>query len=132
MHRFISVKLAFAGAIIMSLIVGYINYDHGFVPALIAALKQATYTFLFGGAILKLLETMVVRIPNKVLALIISVTLITILTTGLVFIVHNLRGTPKPVDSTLPTLILSPFSFFFIALRKRNIFDANKKLAVKS
>jgi len=71
MHRFISVKLAFAGAIIMSLIVGYINYDHGFVPALIAALKQATYTFLFGGAILKLLETMVVRIPNKVLALII-------------------------------------------------------------
>ena len=49
------------GAAIMSSLVWWINVIHGVGPATIAALKQAGYTFLFGGLIMRLCRRLAER-----------------------------------------------------------------------
>ena len=109
-----------AGALIMGIIVVWINISHWPVQALTAGLKQAAYTFLFGGMIIKLLETITLRINNKTAAIIIAVLVTSLVTIGLVYFVHSLRGTPKPFESTLPTIILAPPGFLVLSIRKKN------------
>ena len=46
--------MGLGGAIAMGLIVFFINWDHGIIPGLIAAGKQATYTFLAGGFMMRM------------------------------------------------------------------------------
>ena len=111
--------MALFGAVIMGMIVFFINLDHGYFAASIAALKQAAYTFFLGGALLKILEVMVMAIKSPFLALFIAVMITTLLTVSLVYYVHTLRGTPKPFDSTLPTICLAPIGFFAVAFKKR-------------
>jgi len=117
--RFIDFPSAIAGAIVMGLIVGAINSGHGWWPAATAAMKQAAYTFLFGGMMIKLLYTIVLAVPGKVKALILSVLAVSVVTVTLVYLVHSLKGTPMPFASTLPTIILAPPGFFFLASRKK-------------
>jgi hypothetical protein len=117
--KIIDVKLGIIGAVFMGSVVFYINSDHGPFLATIAALKQAFYTFFIGGLILKVLEIIVVEIPNKTFAYICAVIAATLLTVGLVYIVHSLKGTPKPFESTIPTIILAPPGFIYVARMKR-------------
>jgi hypothetical protein len=117
--KFIDIPSALAGAVIMGLIVGAINFGHGWWPASTAALKQAAYTFLFGGMMIKLLYTIVLAVPGKLKALILSVSAVSVITIILVYLVHSLKGTPMPFESTLPTIILAPPGFFFLASRKK-------------
>jgi hypothetical protein len=118
--RFIDYPSAIAGAVIMGAIVGLINSDHGFMPAFTAALKQAGYTFLFGGILIKLLYKLVVSIKPRIPAILISTFAISILTIMLVYLLHSMKGTPKPFASTLPTIILAPPGFLGLAWRKKN------------
>jgi hypothetical protein len=116
--RFIDYPSAIAGAVIMGIIVGFINMKHGAWPATTAALKQAAYTFLFGGIIIRLLYYIVLSVPGKNISLILSVFIASTVTISLVYLVHSLKGTPLPVESTLPTVFLAPPGFFFLAWRK--------------
>jgi predicted neutral ceramidase superfamily lipid hydrolase len=117
--KFIDFPSAIAGAVLMGLIVGAINFGHGWWPAATSAMKQAAYTFLFGGMMIRLLYRIVLAIPGKTTSLIIAVISVSILTIILVYLVHNLRGTPMPFESTLPTVILAPVGFSFLAFRKK-------------
>jgi hypothetical protein len=110
----------------MGTIVWFINADHGFWPAMIAALKQAGYTFIVAGLFIRLLEYLATRIDNKILAITVSVVVTSLLTIGLVYIVHNLRGTPKPFYSTLATIILAPIGYLGLAIRKRKKADRKR------
>lgn len=117
--KFINVKMGLAGAVVMGLIVWLINMDHGWLPASTAALKQAAYTFLFGGMLIKMLETLSLRIDNRYMAIITATLVTSIVTIILVYIVHDLKGTPETLASTLPTAIMAPPGFFVLAIRKR-------------
>lgn len=117
--RYIDYPTAFAGALVMGIIVGVINRKFGWWPATTAAMKQSAYTFLFGGMMIKLLYAIVLAVPGRVSALILSVFIVSVLTIILVYLLHNLRGTPMPFESTLPTIILAPPGFFFLAFRKK-------------
>jgi hypothetical protein len=119
--KFIDFKVAMAGAVIMGLIVGVINRDFGFWPAMTAALKQAAYTFLFGGMITKLLYFIAGKIPGIFASAIISSLVVTFITVCLVFVVHSMKGTPLPLESTLPTAVLAPFGFAFLAYRRKKV-----------
>lgn len=114
-HKYINLKFGLAGAFLMGGIVFFINLDHGWKLAAIAGAKQWAYTFFFGGIIIKLLEILLGRTRQLKNSIGISVLLISTLTSMLVFVVHNLRGTPEPLLSTLPTVILSPPGFYYIA-----------------
>jgi len=117
--RFIDFPSAFAGAVIMGVIVGYINRKFGAWPASTAAMKQAAYTFLFGGMLTKLLYIIAGKIPGKITSTIISALIVSIITVVLVYAVHSMKGTPMPLESTIPTAILAPFGFSFLAWRKQ-------------
>lgn len=118
--RFIDIKMGLIGALFMGAIVFYINADHGPILASAAALKQGVYTFLFGGLILKVLERIVKGIRQEWLAYVCAITAATLITVSLVYIVHSLKGTPRPFASTIPTIILAPIGFFYAARLKRN------------
>lgn len=120
LSKVIDFKMGFIGALFMGGIVFYINSDHGPFLATTAALKQAFYTFFVGGLILKILEVIVRGIRNKALAYFCAVVVATLITVGLVYFVHSLKGTPKPFESTIPTIILAPVGFSYAARLKRN------------
>lgn len=130
--KFIDFPSAVAGAVIMGLIVGAINFSHGSWPALTAAMKQAAYTFLFGGMLIKLLYSMTGRIKDRVSGVLISSIAVSLLTILLVFLLHSMKGTPKPFESTIPTIILAPPGFLALAWRKRNISTAKKSKMPKA
>lgn len=117
--RFFDFPSAIAGGLIMGIIVFFINIRFGAWPATTAAMKQAAYTFLFGGMIIRLLYILVKSIPGKIAGLVLSVFVASIVTITLVYLVHSMKGTPLPFQSTLPTVFLAPPGFFFLALRKK-------------
>ena len=125
--RKINYPATFAGAAIMGGIVLMVNIDHGWLPALTAALKQAGYTLLFGGAIIRLLEYLVERLHVNRFSVIIPAVLVSVLTISLVYLVHSLKGTPKPFESTLPTILLAPPGFFYLAKKKRKQFQSKSQ-----
>lgn len=114
-----NLKMGLLGALIMGAIVWGINSGHGWWPASTAAMKQAAYTLLFGGILIKILDTVAVKIKNKYLAVISATLLVSTITIVLVYIVHNFKGTPMPFESTLPTIIMAPPGFLALAIRKR-------------
>ena len=119
LSRFINLKMGLAGALVMGGIVWFINMGYGWWPATTAALKQAAYTFLFGGVLIKILDTIAIKIRNRYVAVISATLFVSVITIILVYIVHNLKGTPRPFESTLPTIIMAPPGFLALAIRKR-------------
>lgn len=117
--RFINLKMGLAGGFVMGTVVWFINIDFGWWPATTAALKQAAYTFILGGVLIKILETISLSIRNKYWALIIATLSVSALTILLVYGVHSMKGTPRPFESTLPTIIMAPPGFLALAIRKR-------------
>lgn len=118
-NRFFDSKMGFAGAFIMGTIVYFINDDYGFYPALIAGLKQSVYTFFMASINMKICENIAIRYANMKLSIFLAVVVASIITIGATFIVHSLKGTPEPFYSTIPTIILSPPTLLYWALRKR-------------
>lgn len=119
LNRFINLKMGFAGAVIMGGIVWFINMGFGWWPATTAALKQAAYTFFLGGVLIKILDTIATRIHNRYLAITVATIIVSTVTILLVYGVHSMKGTPRPFESTLPTIIMAPPGFFALAIRKR-------------
>ncbi|MCK5839771.1 MAG: hypothetical protein KAG99_07975 [Bacteroidales bacterium] len=117
--QYFDFKMGAAGAFVLGGIVLYINYDYGIPAASVAAVKQATYTFLVGGIIVRICENLATRYNNINIAIFMSILVPSLLAVGLTFGVHSTRGTPEPLNSTIPTIILSPISFAIWGIRKR-------------
>ena len=118
--RLINIRLGLVGALIMGTVVFYINYDSDLEPALIAALKQAVYTFLFGGLIIKLCQNLSIRYSSKFKSILIASIIPTLMATAATYVVHQTKGTPKPIASTIPTVFISIPGFLLIGIRKRS------------
>ena len=111
--------MGLAGALVMGTIVFFINWDHGIGPGLISAAKQSVYTFLAGGTMMRITENIAAYYKENFPALILAVLVPTIIAVTLTYLVHSLKGTPEPVNSTIPTLLLAPWGFLWWAMRKR-------------
>lgn len=103
----------------MGTIVFFINWDYGITPGLIAASKQALYTFLAGGIMMRMSENIASRFSSAFIAISLAVLVPSIIAVTLTYILHSLKGTPEPFNSTVPTIILAPFGFLWWALIKR-------------
>jgi hypothetical protein len=128
-NRFFDFKIGFAGAIVMGIVVFSINYygTKDLTGGLTAALKQAVYTFFFGGTIMKICENVAVGVKKRRTALIAAVVVPSTISLLLTFGMHNLKGTPKPLASTIPTAIFVIPSTAVWGMRKRKQFDLQKK-----
>jgi len=127
--KFIDYKIAVAGALFLGIVVFCINYfgTANAIGSLTAALKQATYTFLFGGIIMKTCERLAVEVNPANLAITLAIIIPSFVAITLTFAIHSLRGTPEPVQSTLPTAILIIPSTLVWSLRKRKRSSNNTK-----
>jgi hypothetical protein len=126
-NPYFNVKIGVGGAIFMSVLVYFINSDYGFLPASIAAAKQAFYTFFVAGINLKLAENLAIKFKSPGLSLFLAVLIPSIVTIGLTYAVHSLKGTPEPFASTIPTIILGPPSIFIFVYQKRKQLNRIRK-----
>ncbi len=108
--KFIDYKIGILGAGFMGLLVFVINYNatHELSGSLTAASKQGGYTFFFGGSVMKGCEYLAITIKKQSLALAAAIIIPSVITLSLTFGLHKLKGTPLPIESTLPTLLIIP------------------------
>lgn len=118
---FLNYKMSLIGASGMAGIVYMINQDYGYLPASVAAFKQFCYTFFIGGIILKILEVQTRWYKSNLAGILLAVFITSLLTTFLVYTVHNLKGTPEPFYSTVPTIFFAPIGFMAVVLQKKYI-----------
>ena len=100
-------------------LVGAINSTHGAVSSLTAASKQAGYTFVVGGFVMKSCENIAKAIRAPVLAITLATAIPSTATIAATYGLHKLKGTPKPIESTIPTAILAPTACLAWASIKR-------------
>ena len=117
--EWIDVREGIYAGLLMGSAVAWINLDHGLLPASVAGIKQAVYTFFFGGAVLRLCTQIASMRGADAVAVVAAVALPSLLTTTAIFFVHNLRGTPEPLLSCLPVVVTSPPGFALWAWRAR-------------
>ena len=117
MDRHINYGMAIAGAVVLGLTVFFINVPHGAAMALVAAAKQATYTFFAAGFITRNSERLALLLANRPLSLLLSIVASTIIAVGLTYLVHSLRGTAQPLQSTIPAVVTSPLAFAIVGIQ---------------
>lgn len=117
--KYINLKTGFIGGVFLGSVVYWINADFGWQLAGIAALKQGIYTWFFGGAIVKLCETISQRGERKWLSIMKGVAAASLIAITAILIVHHFKGTPRPFYSSLPVMTLAPLSFTVIGYRAR-------------
>lgn len=117
--RYIDYATAWKAALVLGAIVWAINLSHGALAALPAAAKQAAYTFFVAGFVVRLCEALAVKPAPRLLALLSATLVPSCVAIGLTYLVHSLRGTPEPLLSTIPTILMAPPAFFVWGWRKR-------------
>jgi hypothetical protein len=110
---------AIAGAVVLGSIVFAINFDHGWNSALLAAGKQFTYTFFAGGYMVRLNERIALALNPTIVAVPTGMLCAGGLAVTLTYLVHSLKGTPEPLNSTIPTMLLALLGFTFLGVRAR-------------
>jgi hypothetical protein len=123
-RKYIDYKMAIYGAFVMGSSVFCINYfsTYDLIGSITASLKQGSYTFLFGGILMRGCEYLATRIETKKLAITAAVLIPSVFTLILTFSIHSMKGTPKPLESTFPTLIIIPATLVW-GIVKRNEAD---------
>lgn len=118
-NKYFDPVMGLVGAGVMGTIVFFINWDHGIGWGLFAAGKQATYTFLAGGTMMRITENIASYFKNDALSVFLAVLTPYFIAITLTYLLHSLKGTPEPLNSTIPTMLLAPWGFLWWALRKR-------------
>lgn len=129
--KYVNYKMGLIGSGIMGGMVFGINYygAHELIGASTAALKQAGSTFLFGGAVMKGCEYLATKISNRAKAITASIVIPSIASILLVYDLHSMKGTPKPVESTIPTAItVIPATAVFGYKKRRHLDSLNSSL----
>jgi len=95
----------------MGSLVALINASHGLTAVATSAGKQAVYTFFFGGLIMQFCARLAARPGPRGPVLAMAIGLPSVVTICLIYLVHNLRGTPEPLLSTAAVACIAVPSF---------------------
>jgi len=93
---------------------------------IVAATKQFFYTLFLGGLFTKLVENIAIKWEDKWMSLILAVLIPSLSTIFLNYCLHMMKGTPEPLNSTIPTILLAPISFSVWAYMKRVELEKNQ------
>lgn len=120
--KYFDFKIGVAGALFMGTIVFCINYfsTNLVLESLTASLKQGAYTFLFGGFLMKGCEYIAIIIKKRNLAIAMAIIIPTVVTLILTTVMHFLKGTPKPLASVIPTLMIIPATAVWAVKKRKN------------
>ena len=109
LRKYFDFKNAAIGSAIMGGAVYLINSEHETLEALTAGAKQAAYTFSVGGIMMRFCEN--IRNSNMKNKILKSIIYPTLATASLTYGLHSAKGTPEPVNSTIPTMVVAPIGF---------------------
>ncbi len=113
------VFIGIAGGIIFGLAVLLINGGHGL--AWIAAAKQFAVSFFVSIFVVRFAEWTAAKLHEmgftRVCAAFVGSQPAIVIAIGGAYLVHQLRGTPEPLLSVLPQLMISPPSLWLFAWR---------------
>jgi hypothetical protein len=120
-NKYFDFKIGIAGGLVMGIVIFCVNYfeTYNLTGSITAALKQGVYTFLFGGSIMKLCENIALNVKNSWQAVSLAILVPSAISILLTYGVHSLKGTPLPLESTIPTAIFVIPSTLIWALMKR-------------
>lgn len=107
----------------MGLVIYLVNYysTYDVMGSTTAALKQGVYTFFFGGLIMKMSENIARKVNPRVLAVTLAMLIPSIVSLALTFGLHSMKGTPRPVESTIPTAIfVIPSTLIWGIMKSKN------------
>lgn len=117
--KYFDFKMGMLGALFMGTVIYHINSRYGVDQAYIAAIKEGSKSLMIGGITMKLCENISTAYENKKISKFVAVAIPTVISVGTTYLIHSLDGTPKPVESTLPS-VMSAGTFVWWANRKRN------------
>ena len=127
LSRYFDFKIGVAGALVMGIAVFCINFFSTdlIIQSLFAALKQGVYTFFFGGSLMKGCEFIATLFKNDLLSVLLAIIIPSMVTLLLTYCLHSMKGTPKPLESIVPTLAIVPATAFW-AIKKRRRLNISK------
>ncbi|MFO8130204.1 MAG: hypothetical protein R6T99_09925 [Bacteroidales bacterium] len=131
LKNIIDLRISLLGALFMGLIVFGINLSETaqWAGSSTAALKQGTLTLVMGGFFMRGCELLATRIKKQYLALLSAVMIPSIIAVLLTFAVHSMKGTPKPLESTLVTFVLIIPSTAVWGFLKRRSYRSVQKIS---
>ncbi|MBW2316879.1 MAG: hypothetical protein JRH10_22175 [Deltaproteobacteria bacterium] len=124
MASVLDVRAGLIGATLMAAIVFWINSSHGAFGASTAAAKQWVFTFFVGAFLVQLSTRLAVRPGRSSVSIGLAILVPSLTAVGLTFLLHSAKGTPRPLASTVPVLLISSPSFLGWALRARRASEA--------
>ena len=127
-NKYFDFKIGLAGGLVMGIIVFFINYNATAetTGAFTAAIKQGIYTFFFGGSIMKLCEIIATRFTSRKLAIFLATLIPSFISLVLTYALHSLKGTPRPIESTIPTVVfVIPSTAIWGYLKRKKVSKSN-------
>ncbi len=109
-------------------IVFFINYEHGFTPALYSFFRQFSFNLLMGGFNIRVCEKITQLIEPRKRAIITATIIPSIQAFIILYSIHYFGHTPKPGASTFWQFGTNLIIFFFMALFYRDKME-NKEQA---
>ena len=117
--KYIDFRMATMGALLLGVIVFFVNYSHGILPASTAAAKQALYTFFVAGFVTGYGKVLAMKFDSALFSVIFAGLVAGAIGAGLTYFVHSLKGTPEPWLSTIPALIVGIPGMMGLAYKER-------------
>jgi hypothetical protein len=68
---------------------------------------------------MRISENLSIQFHSVMVSISLAVVIPTILAVTFTFIIHSAKGTPEPLNSTIPTMVFAPLGFLWWSLRKR-------------
>lgn len=120
LNRHINFLMGSLSGIITGTIVFFINYEHGFEPALYSFFKQFFFNLLIGGFNIRVCEKITLLIQHKNTAIIFASIIPSVQAFIILYSIHYFGNTPKPEASTYWQFGANIIVFFFMALFYRD------------
>lgn len=121
--RNINFKWGMLGGLFMGSFVYWLNWDYGFDTAIVPAGKQFFYTFLVGGSLVSVSESLSLTYESRTKSILLAVLVSTAITGVMLTAVHIIRGTPRPFYTIFWTTLIAPPGFLLVAILKRRKHD---------
>lgn len=119
----INYKMGAFGASFAGGIAFYENYSHGFNPAAFAFGKQAALVVFAGGLNTKTCEKMAKKFKSKPISIAAATIVSTIQAGAIIYLVHEINGTPEATNTALAISSLNLPAFFGLGWYYRNKHD---------
>lgn len=123
LNKHINFLVGGLAGLISGSIVFFINFGHGFYPALASLFKQFAFNLIMGGFNVRWCEKIIRGIKKRKCAILFGTLIPTVTAFVMLYAVHYFGRTPKPGASTFWQFGLNLIIFFFMSVLYRNLFE---------